>query len=120
MRPLTRLRVAYGAVLVLTPRLLTRALPHQQIDARAIAFARVLGLRHLFEAAIVGRRPGPRWTLVGAAVDATHSATMVGFAVARPSWRPLAIASAFTASVIAAVEIREARRQHRLDAAGRR
>jgi hypothetical protein len=39
MRPLTRLRVAYGAVLVLTPRLLTRALPHQQIDAREIAFA---------------------------------------------------------------------------------
>jgi hypothetical protein len=120
MRPLTRLRVAYGAVLVLTPRLLTRALPHQQIDARAIAFARALGLRHLLEAAIVGRRLGPRWTLVGAAVDATHSATMVGLAVARPSWRPLALASACAASAIAAVEIGEARRQHRLDASGRR
>ena len=54
------MRVAYGAVLVLTPRLLTRALPHQQIDARAIAFARVLGIRHLLEATIVGRRRSPQ------------------------------------------------------------
>jgi hypothetical protein len=105
MNLLTRLRFAFGAVLVLTPRLLTRALPQQQIDARVIALARVLGLR---------------WTLVGAAVDATHAPTMAGFAVARPSCRPLALASAFTASVIAAVEISEARRRHRLDASGRR
>ena len=120
MRPLTRLRVAYGVVLVLTPRLLTGALMHREIDARAIALARVLGLRHLLEAAIVGRRAGPRWTLVGAAVDATHSATMICFAVARPRWRPLAIASACTASAIAAVEISEACRQHRLDVSAHR
>lgn len=111
MRPLTWLRVAYGSLLLAAPRTLTRALPTQRLDSRAVAFARLLGARQLVEAAILGRTRSPVWLLAGAAVDATHSATMLAFAVARPNRRSLAIANAIAAAAIATAGVIEARHQ---------
>jgi hypothetical protein len=101
MRLLPPFRVAYGSVLLLAPHVIAGALPHEQVDGRVVAFARLLGARHLLEAAIIGRRNRPAWILAGSAVDATHAATMIGLAVARPNRRPLALANAIAAGAIA-------------------
>jgi hypothetical protein len=101
MRLLTRVRVTYGTLLLLRPRLLTKAIPMSNIDGPVIAFARLLGARHLLEAAVLSRRRAPVWTLAGAAVDATHATTMVVLAVRRPIRRSLAIANALAAASLA-------------------
>jgi hypothetical protein len=108
-RRLTYAHAGYGALLLAAPRLLAHAAPGGNRDRKTVAFARLLGARHLAEAAILGRRRSARWLLLGAAVDAAHAVTMAGVAVTTSSRRPLASANAVVALAFAAAGARAAR-----------
>ncbi len=100
--PLVALRVLWGTVLLIAPEVVLRDLPHQRLGRGARVFARVLGARHLIQAAITGREGTRRWVLAGAAVDATHAATMAVLAALRPDRRKLALTNVATATALAA------------------
>lgn len=100
----------YGSVLFLAPDRVLNALPHDPIDRRARTFARVLGARHLLQAAIVDRHASKRRLRAGAVVDAGHALTMVALAALRPQRRWLAGANALAAAAFAAAGILETRR----------
>jgi hypothetical protein len=109
MKGLIALRVVAGSALLIAPGKVLGDLPHEEIDAAARAFARVLGARHLVEAAVLLRDHTHRWVLVGAGVDAVHAATMLGLAYKRPDQRRLALTNALTASLLAGAGIESAR-----------
>lgn len=111
MRVLIGLRAVAGSALLLAPGRVLGDLPHRRIDGAASAFARILGARHLAEAAVLWRHNTHRWVLAGAAVDATHAATMFALAMARPDARRLALTNALTASALAGAGIAASRRQ---------
>jgi hypothetical protein len=101
LRALIALRACLGATLLAAPRVLLGDLPHQRIDRTACVFARMLGARHLLEAAVLARRHTHGWLLLGAAVDATHSLSMLALARLRPDRRELALSNAAMAAVLA-------------------
>jgi len=70
-------RVSWGCLLLVLPLRLVRTLGLPS-DRRAIATIRVLGLRHLVQAAVVGGRG--RRIRVGALVDLLHGVSMLLFA----------------------------------------
>ena len=109
MRALSAIRAGWGAALLIAPGAVLRELSHQRIDHSARVFARILGARDLAQAAIAQRRPGRGWIFAGAAVDATHAATMVALAALRPDRRRLALTNAATAIAFAAAGLYEAR-----------
>ena len=85
-------RAAYGAALLAVPSRILRACGGDPADGAALAVARVLGGRHLVQAALAGNDPGAVRRYGGAVVDLLHAASM--FAVARmdaPRRRPALI-----------------------------
>jgi hypothetical protein len=104
--PIAPLHAAYGAVLLFAPRVLTQAFPGA--DARTIAFARILGARHLTEAAILSRHRSARWLAAGGAVDAAHAATMIGIAAWLPARRRSALANSAIAATLAGLALLDA------------
>ncbi len=109
MKRLTAIRAAWGGALLTAPGLILRRLPEQPDGGPVRDIARILGLRHLVQAAIVARQPTRRRILTGAAVDAAHAASMLAVAVLMPDHRRLALADAASASAFAAAGIHEAR-----------
>ncbi len=109
MRTLIAIRAGWGAALLIAPGAVLGALPHQQIDGRARAFARILGARDLVQAATIAWRPTRGWLLGGAAVDAAHAMTMVALAWRLPDRRALALTNVATAGAFAAAGLYEAR-----------
>ena len=108
---------AYGLALLVAPGPILRTLPGRHVDAdrRALLATRALGARHLIQATALMQHPSRRWMLAGACIDATHAATMLALAVARPNRRAPATTSATFALLIAAAEIRGSwRSQHSL------
>jgi hypothetical protein len=82
MRRLLRVtRAAYGATLLAVPSRVLRAYGGDPADGTALVAARVLGGRHLLQAALAGSDPGPVRRYSGALVDLLHAASM--FALAR-------------------------------------
>ncbi len=109
-RALLFVRVLWGTVLLIAPEVVLRDLPHQRIDRAARGFARVLGARHLTQAAITSRDGTHGWAVAGAVVDALHAATMAALAALRPDRRKLALTNFATATTLAAAGLAEARR----------
>jgi hypothetical protein len=109
VRWLTAIRAAWGGVLLTVPGLILHRLPEQPDSGLVAAVARILGLRHLVQAAIVARDPTRERILAGAAVDAAHATSMLALAVLRPDHRALGLADAAVASTFTAAGIREAR-----------
>jgi hypothetical protein len=95
-------RAAYGAALVLVPgpaiRLATGRLPSQ----RACRVARVLGTRHLIQAALTAAAPGSAALEIGGQVDAVHSASMLLLAAVSRAGRRAALTDALTEAALAA------------------
>ena len=94
-------RLLWGSALLLAPGALLREWSDALVDRRARVFARVLGARQIAQALALSRRGGRGWLAAGAAVDATHAATMVVLAVVDPQRRALARANAVTATSFA-------------------
>ncbi len=98
---LVGLHLCVGAPLLIAPGTLLGNLPNERVDRRARGLARVLGARHLAEAAILAARHTHDWIRAGAAVDATHAASMLLLAWLRPAQRELALSSAAGATLLA-------------------
>jgi len=98
---LAGVRALFGAALLLSPATVLHDVPHRRIDGRARAFARLLGIRHLLQAAGADRHPTRGWVLAGATVDGTHAASMIMLARWRPDRRRLALTNAGVATLLA-------------------
>lgn len=81
IRAIELIRAGWGAVLLAAP---TEVLDHihgVQVDRKALVVTRILGARHLTQAALSGVNPGPEVLAAGVWVDVVHSATALGLAV---------------------------------------
>jgi hypothetical protein len=90
-----------GATELLAPRALTRVVLGAPLDGGGLAAVRVLGARHLAQAAAGGADPGRTATRLGATVDALHAASMLALAAADRRWRRAALTSASVAGALA-------------------
>jgi hypothetical protein len=108
-------RCGYGWLLACAPRRMIRAGTPRPPGPGAVMTARVLGARHLLQAMATawaeaaGLPPGPV-LLAGAAVDATHAASMVALAAFSRPLRRTALADATLETAMGAAGIMTALR----------
>lgn len=98
-------RASYGVALVLAPGPVIRLATGRFPGRRARRVARVLGARHLIQAAVSSLAPLPGVLAAGAAVDAVHAASMVALAAADRGSRRAALTDALTESFLAVAGI---------------
>ncbi len=109
-RPLELARGTWGLALLLAPRRVLAAVGERAPDRRTVVVTRVLGGRHLVQAAVTGLAPSRAVLADGAWVDAVHALTAVGLAASdRPRAR-LALLDAGVAGTWALVTRGAARR----------
>ncbi len=97
------LRAGYGAALLCSPAPLIRACTRRTASPRARTVARVLGGRHLAQAALLtGAGTDPLWLAGSAAVDIAHALSMAALAAADRRVRAAALADALIAAAFAA------------------
>ncbi len=101
MIKLTAIRTAWGTGLLLAPDAVLRSVDRRTIDRRTRRVTRVLGGRELLQALLASRHHSRASILSGAAVDATHAATMLALAIRCPAYRRPAAASSLTAATFA-------------------
>ncbi|MGH2892716.1 MAG: hypothetical protein ACRDPM_05530 [Solirubrobacteraceae bacterium] len=93
-------RTLVGIALLTRPRAVLTALSDQPGDENVVIYARILGVRHLVEAAIRWRWPTPTVIRAGATVDAIHAASSL--ALVKTGHHPrLAIVNVASASTFA-------------------
>ena len=102
-------RGVWGLALLSAPDPLASAVGGISCDPRLRAIIRVLGARETVQALVSSLYPQRRVLLVGAAVDATHGASMILLAAREPRLRRLAAASAAAAGLFALVGASSAR-----------
>ena len=96
-------RAAYGAVLLCAPGAVISRCTGQPASTRARAMVRVLGTRHLVQAAMTARAPNALVLRVGAQVDLAHAASMLALgAIGRPL-RRAQLADGLVAAIFAAL-----------------
>ena len=104
-------RAAYGAVLLCAPGAVISRCTGQPASTRARAVVRVLGSRHLLQAAVTARAPGALVLRAGAQLDLAHAASMLALgAIGRPL-RRAQLADGLIAAIFAALGA--AARRHR-------
>ena len=79
-RPIELLRATWGTALLLAPEQVLSWGHHLRVDSTSLTVARILGARHLAQAALSGIRPSPEVLAMGIWVDAAHAATALGLA----------------------------------------
>jgi hypothetical protein len=79
--PTELVRAAWGAALLLAPRPVLRHVHGAPLTGPGVPVLRVLGARHLLQAAAVTVWPSHRVLLVAAAVDLSHCVSMVPLAL---------------------------------------
>ncbi|WP_416904334.1 hypothetical protein [Micromonospora echinospora] len=89
-------RVAWAGLLLLAPGTLLR--PVGPTSTVAVATLRVLGARHLAQAAVTVHRPTPGTLGAGAAVDGIHAFTALALAAVDRRQRRAALADAAIAA----------------------
>ena len=99
--PTELVRGAWGAALLAAPRPLVRHVHGAPVTDLSVRVLRVLGARHLLQAALVTARPSHRVLVVTAAVDLSHGVSMVPLALgggryARAGAIETAVAAAWT------------------------
>ena len=96
-------RACYGAALLLAPGPLIRICTGYPTDSRVRLTARVLGARHLVQAALTaGAGPCAGGLAAGAAVDLMQDASMAGLAAASRPLRRTALTDAMLETALAA------------------
>jgi hypothetical protein len=98
-----------GGVLLVAPRRLLRRLGVPP-DSATLVTARVLGARHLAQAAALRRRQDRAAVGLGATTDVLHGASMLALAKLSRPHRRAALASALAAATLAAIELGSVRR----------
>lgn len=97
------MRGCLGGCQLLAPALVAGAIEDQPIDAATRSVIRVLGARHLVQAALEVAAPRAGVVRFGAVIDVLHAASMVALARkgSKPASRQLARIDAIGASVFA-------------------
>ncbi len=98
VRTVAAFRAGLGAMLVARPDLSARLLGARRLDRHPVL--RLLGLRHLAEAATLLARPTPGVVAGAVLVDATHVLSCAVFAVASPTHRRSALRDGAAASAV--------------------
>jgi NO-binding membrane sensor protein with MHYT domain len=106
-------RAVYGVVLLCAPGALLQRVTGRQADRRSRVTARVLGVRHVTQAAATAANPGPDALRIGSSVDAMHSASMLGLAMCDQSRRRVGLVDAAVAATFSGVGLLFARRPSR-------
>jgi hypothetical protein len=102
-------RAGYGAALLLVPGPAIRLSTGRTAGHRTRNVARVLGIRHLVQAAVTaGIGPSAELLGIGAAVDITHAASMAGLALADRSVRRVTLTDALIETAFAAAGLSSA------------
>jgi hypothetical protein len=101
-RALQLARVSYGTALLLAPGVAIFLVTGHLPGRRARRVARLLGARHLAQAALTAVVPLPEVFMVGAGVDALHAASMVILAAVDRTARRAALADAAVEAAFAA------------------
>ncbi|SCG62406.1 hypothetical protein [Micromonospora inositola] len=104
-------RVLWGGTLTLAPRRVLGALGRP--SGLAVATLRVLGVRHLVQAAVTLRRPTPVVLTGGAAADALHAVSAVALAAVDRRQRRIALLDTAIAAGWMVLDLRAARRPRR-------
>jgi hypothetical protein len=102
-------RVGYGAALVVAPGASIQLATGRSPGRRTRRVARVLGARHLVQAALSALAPQPSVLAVGAAADALHAASMLLLALADRGARRVALTDALAEVLFAAIGLSSAR-----------
>jgi hypothetical protein len=97
-------RAGYGTALLIAPGPMIGVVTGQPPSRRARQVARILGVRHLAQAAITAADPGPEMVALGVIVDLLHAASMFAFAAVVPELRSAELADALAATALAVAE----------------
>jgi hypothetical protein len=103
IRAMSLARAGYGAFLLCAPDVAIGLCTARQPSSRARAVARLLGARHLVQAAVTARTPTPAVLAVGAQVDLVHAASMLALGAANRSLRSAPLSDALAAVIFAAL-----------------
>lgn len=82
VRYLEVIRAGWGAALLAAPRAVLTGMRAVHVDRKALVVTRILGARQLVQAVLSGVNPTPEILAAGVWVDAVHSLTAFGLAVA--------------------------------------
>jgi len=82
LRYIEIIRSLWGAILLGAPRRVLSRVAGAEVDHRAVVVVRILGARHLVQAALSGINPSPEVIAAGVWVDTVHSVTAFGLAAA--------------------------------------
>ncbi len=104
-------RAAYGLALLCWPGRATRLAQGAPADGRIQVVARVLGGRHLAQAAATAARPSPGMLALGADTDLAHAASMLALAAAGRRRHRAALVDAAVATAFATAGAALARNQ---------
>jgi hypothetical protein len=97
-------RASYGAALLCAPGPIIGVVTGQPPSPRARQVARVLGVRHLAQAAVTAVNAGPEVVTLGVVVDLLHAASMFALAALVPDLRRAELADALAATALAVAE----------------
>ncbi|MFU8850745.1 hypothetical protein ACNAW0_07140 [Micromonospora sp. SL1-18] len=109
-------RLAWGTTLIVAPRRVLRRWGHP--SRLAVGTLRVLGVRHLAQAAVTLRRPVPLVLVAGAAADLLHAGTALALAAVDRRQRRIALLDTAIAGGWTVLDLRAARRARRSPRAG--
>lgn len=101
----TFLRAGLGLAFLLRTRSVLSLVGGAEPDSGEVIAGRVLGARHLLDAACLVTAPDALGPVVRV-VDAVHGVSMLGLAAVSRSHRRIAVASAVVAAVLAALQPR--------------
>jgi hypothetical protein len=96
-------RGGYGAILLCAPGAALGWCGARPASPRARAVTRLLGVRHLIQAAATAAAPNAVVLTIGAGVDLAHSVSMLALAAADRPLRRAGLADALIAATLAAV-----------------
>jgi len=106
---LPSIHACYGVVLVAAPGAVIRLATGQPSGRRERGIARLLGARHLVQAAITALAPVPGVLAAGAGVDTLHTTSMIMLAAADRHVRRAALTDALAESLFAVAGFSSAR-----------
>ena len=104
-RVLEVVRAAFGLSELLLPNIVAEHILGHRADPRERVFIRILGARHLIQAAVLFPVTGVAGHRLGALVDAIHATTMLVVAVKDPQRKVAATVNATAAAIFAAGEL---------------
>jgi hypothetical protein len=102
-------RLAWGALLLVVPGVVlgliaARPTADASADRQPRRILRVLGARHLAQAAVEWRR-GPTTRNIGTGIDVLHASTDIAFACLDARWRRAALTDALVTTGLVALDL---------------